>query len=289
MAYKINGNVVIDDSGQGFFENLPAVLTPTNVDPAEGELFGSPTNITLQATAFSGVYETHFASQWQIANALSFATANIVYDSGNSIPGANTITTDATLEVDGEYYWRVRYISNNNVFSQFSEPTSFTANIGPPDGLGCPYLGGYFTGNVDIGGGVCYYLIVAPNATGCACCVWKTSVTATGGTGACNGYLNTYTYLNNVSHPAGNFTATRTIGGYSDWYLASCDELLTMYSNKDSMPAGEGYGTTCAYWSSTERDDNDAWNRNFSTGLDTSYRRKSYCNEVRAIRRHPIG
>jgi hypothetical protein len=45
------------------------------------------------------------------------------------------------------------------------------------------------------------------------------------------------------------------IGGYSDWYLPSRDELSLLFANKEAIGGLGGY----AYWSSSEGDSNNAW------------------------------
>lgn len=290
MAYQINGNVVIDDSGNGIFENLALVQKPTNVDPTEGEdVLGS--NISLLFSNFATLYPNvaHSYTVFEVANALSFASANIVH-SGN-VDGSNTVYFDNNVVID-TFYWRAKYIDNRGNNSEFSDASSFnvTSLYPPPDGLGCPYQGGFFTGNVDIGGGVCYYLILSPNATGCACCQWKTTQTLTASSSRCNGYDNTYTYLNNATHPAGNFTATRTISGYSDWYLPAIDELIELYNNKDSLPAGELWSSelsTGFHWSSTRYSNYAACRKSFCSGAEDRYG-STYTLRLRAIRRIPI-
>ena len=156
-----------------------------------------------------------------------------------------------------------------------------------PTTLGKVFEGGYNTGVVDIGGGVCYYMLLSPNATGCTICQWKTTRTSTAGTcSTVNGYLNTYGAMQNATHPAGNWTATRSINGYSDWYLPAISETGTMYTNKGSMPSGEGFASS-NYWSSTEYTTSCACYRIFSSG-GASYSFKTFTNRVRALRRSRI-
>jgi hypothetical protein len=165
-------------------------------------------------------------------------------------------------------------ISMNCFYGKSSGPTT----------LGQVFAGGYYTGVVDIGGGVCYYMLVAPNATGCASCRWKTTRTSTAGTDSTvDGYLNTRPAMENATHPAGNWTATRTIAGYSDWYLPAISETGTMYTNKGSMPSGQGFAAAY-YWSSTQRNAADACSRYFYTGF-TGFPRKTDTCRVRALRR----
>lgn len=129
----------------------------------------------------------------------------------------------------------------------------YGASAGPST-LGEVFEGGYYTGTITAASSS-YFLILSPNATGCACCQWKTTQTDSGmPTDLVNGYNNTYTYLANADHPAGNFTATRSINGFVDWYLPAQDEVTQMVTNKASMPAGQGYPgfPDRDYWTSTE-------------------------------------
>lgn len=291
MAYQINGNVVIDDSGNGIFENLALVQKPTNVDPTEGEnVYGS--NITLLFSNFATLYPNvaHSYTVFEVANASSFASANIVH-SGN-VDGSNTVYFDSNVVID-TFYWRAKYIDDRGNNSEYSLPTSFTlAGLTvPPDGLGCPFQGGYFSGNIDIGGGVCYYIVVSPNSTGCACCQWRPTRTVTSGvTSTVNGFTNTYGPLDNANHPAGNWTATRTIDGFTDWYLPSQSEVVQLYTNKGSMPVGEGYASGL-YWSSTQGPAGPGGQRIFSPSLVngcpiySDY--KEEIKRLRAVRRVP--
>jgi hypothetical protein len=265
--------------------DVEIVLTPTNVDPANAATGVTFTNPVLEGSPYYSLYGKPKANgQWQISNTSNFSTT--VVDqvvSGTAV----TYTTSVTLPEVVKHYWRVRYQDSDGVFSNYSTPTEFTTILNPPTTLGQSYQGGYYTGVIDIGGGVCYYLIVAPNATGCACCAWKTTRTATSGTGSCvNGYTNTRSPMENATHPAGNWTATRTISGYSDWYLPARDELNIMYTNKGSMPAGESFAAD-NYWSSTEISAYYACGQFFSTG-NGGCNLKTSNFRVRAVRRSPI-
>ena len=160
--------------------------------------------------------------------------------------------------------------------------SNFYSKTAAPGGLGCFYGGGYYTGAVASPAN--YYLIVAPQADGYGCCFWKPSMGTTGSTSCTDGYFNTYTYLNNATHPAGQFTATRTINGFSDWYLPARNELNLMYQNGSSMPAGQGY-LDDEYWSSTEVNSNNACRQIFPTDGRQGEARKDECLSTRAVRR----
>jgi hypothetical protein len=148
--------------------------------------------------------------------------------------------------------------------------------------LGGPLCGGYYFGAVSSPAN--YYIIIAPNATGCACCQWKTTMGSSASTGSCtDGYANTYNGLAATIHPAGNWTATRSIGGFSDWYLPARDELNLVYTNRNSAPSGEGFAAGI-YWSSTEYTCQSACIQNFADGC-LGFNFKFSDNRVRAVRR----
>jgi hypothetical protein len=262
------------------------IITPTNVSPANNatEIGRNP---TLEASPFFHAYGKPKANgQWQISNTSNFSTF-VVNDTVSGTANTYTITTD--LSVSTTLFWRVRYQDSDGIFSDFSTPTQFaTAASFPPTTLGESFEGGFYTGVINIGGGVCYYLLIAPNASGCASCQWKTTRTTTSGTDSCvNGYTNTYGPMDNATHPAGNWTATRSISGFSDWYLPARDELNIMYTNKGSMPVGEGFAGEL-YWSSTEYSANAACFQSFFNGV-ISILNKTTCNcRFRAVRRSPV-
>jgi hypothetical protein len=163
------------------------------------------------------------------------------------------------------------------------------SNLGPPPTTrGQVYAGGYYIGVINAGVGS-YYVSISPNASGCInACQWKTTRTTTAGTTSLvDGYSNTWGPMDNATHPAGNFCATRSIGGYADWYLPAKDELNTMYVNKGSMPAGEGFAAIF-YWSSTERLASDACGQLFSNGTLSNSVKTSSGRCIRAVRRSPI-
>ena len=165
-------------------------------------------------------------------------------------------------------------------------PTITPTPTPTPVALGASICGCFYTGKITAAA-TTNDLIVAPNASGCAQCQWKTAATTTSGTTSCvDGYANTYGPMNNASHPAGNFTATRTINSLSDWYMPARDELNIMYTNKNSMPSGEGFAVG-NWWSSTECSAYYACRQNFGDGsIGISF--KTTLNRVRAVRRVPV-
>lgn len=160
----------------------------------------------------------------------------------------------------------------------------YGASAGP--GIGDNLCGGYYTGTITVGAQE-YCLIVAPNSTGCASCQGATACVSSGATDTNDGYNNTYSFLNSSTYPAANYTATRSIGGFSDWYTPACNEMNQMYTYKNSMPGGQGYSSgffSGTYWSSTENYANRIWGREFGNG-SWFVMTKSFTLPVRAIRR----
>jgi hypothetical protein len=86
-----------------------------------------------------------------------------------------------------------------------------------------------------------------------------------------------------VKQGAGSYAAKicrdLTIGGYTDWYLPSKDELSQLYNNRNSI----GGFSSADYWSSSEGSIYSAWIQNFGVGSQTGSD-KSTLNYVRAVR-----
>jgi len=79
---------------------------------------------------------------------------------------------------------------------------------------------------------------------------------------------------------AADICANLSLGGYSDWFLPSKDELNLMYTNLEVYGVGSFNGLT--YWSSSESDDYLAWHQSF---LGHQYSNFKYNNlRVRAVR-----
>jgi len=113
---------------------------------------------------------------------------------------------------------------------------------------------------------------------------WFNNINASTGatlTGLGTGNENTNT--NVASQGAGSYAAKLcydlALGGYSDWYLPSKDELNELYLNRVAI----GGFTNNFYWSSTETTSNTAWSQFFGTGIQYDSH-KYYPYYVRAVR-----
>ena len=170
-------------------------------------------------------------------------------------------------------------------------------NTTNPTGLsiGDTYQGGiifYLDGN---GGG----LIAAPTDQSSAewgC--YGTTISGADGTAIGTGAQNTIDIELGctTTGTAADICANLTLGGYSDWFLPSKDELNLMWTNladsdgngfvggpSDTNNIG-GFAANSSYWSSTELDAFHAWYQYFTNGLQYSgYYKNDYFN-VRAVR-----
>ena len=70
------------------------------------------------------------------------------------------------------------------------------------------------------------------------------------------------------------------LGGYSDWYLPSKDELNKLYINRIAI----GGFANNYYWSSTEGDNYGAWVQNFPNGNQFNLSKSLGDLVVRAVR-----
>ena len=187
------------------------------------------------------------------------------------------------LEINTTYYLRA-YATNSNG-TGYGDELSFTTELE----IGYTYQGGiifYLDGN---GGG----LIAAPTdqSTGTDWGCDGTMISGADGTAIGTGAQNTIDIEAGctTSGIAADICANLTLGGYSDWFLPSKDELNKMYLN---IGQGNALGLNNIggfspnyYWSSTEFNYDFAWVQYFGNGYqdygnkDTNY----YVRSVRAF------
>ena len=175
-----------------------------------------------------------------------------------------------------------------------------TSNILPPFS---PSIGDFY------GGGIVYYLdgnggglIVAPSdqSSGAEWGCFGITVAGADGVSIGTGSQNTIDIVNascpantSGSSIAANICDTLTLGGYSDWYLPSRDELQDMYNERVAINAtanaNGGSSFSTVYWTSTESSfpfagNLNAWSQNLQTGGQSSTQDKYNNFSVRAIR-----
>jgi hypothetical protein len=96
------------------------------------------------------------------------------------------------------------------------------------------------------------------------------------------GQQNTTDIINgcNTNSIAAKICYDLILGGYSDWYLPSKDELNKIYINRNVF----GGFTPSVYWTSSENNTSFVWTQYFNNGYQGSIL-KNETHYVRAIRR----
>jgi len=131
------------------------------------------------------------------------------------------------------------------------------------------------------------YLEAAPNdespnpEEGWGC--WGVLISGADGTAVGTGEQNTIDIEAGCTTPgtAADRCANLVLGGYSDWFLPSKDELNLMYENLKVAEVG-GFADF-SYWSSSEYNASGAWNQHFSGGSQNP-NGKNGTERVRAVR-----
>jgi hypothetical protein len=126
-------------------------------------------------------------------------------------------------------------------------------------------------------------LIAAPSdqSTGAQWGCYGTEISGADLAAIGTGNQNTIDIMNGCSEAgiAARLCGDLVLGGYSDWYLPSVDELNKLYLNRVAIGGFAG----SYYWSSTESNLNDAWRQHFNDGFQVINYKLNALN-VRAVR-----
>jgi hypothetical protein len=196
---------------------------------------------------------------------------------------------------------------------------------GIPPSIGDAYQGGFFAGQIGVGGVATHNLVVGPVSTAQTTLAWKNANTATtDADSVIDGPQNTADLVvggSSTVYPCAHFCNDLVIGGFTDWYMPAKNELEICYFNlkptttsnntstginANAVPArasnytsGNPAQTSAAdfkstgaedfavtfYWSSTDATASSAWIQSFSNGYQFYGFIKTDPYKVRAIRR----
>lgn len=209
---------------------LPTVAfgLPSAVEPS-GTLSLSLTGTPLSAGASIASFEVM----------PSWGTPSTVTATGNA--GTKNLTATATV---GQVL-SVSVVAIDN----YGNRSAAVVHVSTVVAVGEAYGGGFYAGKIVIGANT-YSLIVSPKSSGeNSSKQWKTTNDTTSGTLSLNDGLTNSNAMNGDSHPAAQFCRTLSIGGYSDWYPPSRDELEICYRNlKPDTTANAVYASRMEKW-----------------------------------------
>jgi len=111
-----------------------------------------------------------------------------------------------------------------------------TLGPAPVPVVGSALGGGYFAGQIGVGGVATHNLVIGPVASAeNSSIAYKNANTATAGADSdIDGPQNTIDIVadgNSTVYPAGHFCNNLVIGGFSDWYMPAANELEICYYN----------------------------------------------------------
>jgi hypothetical protein len=259
---------------QETFTTLPIVI-PTVTTTAISLITGCTALSGGAVTSNGGAFLTARGICWSTSPNPTIAN-NFLQDTYAALGSFSSSITGLTLNTT--YY--VRAYATNSAGTAYGNELSFTTGSLC---IGQSYQGGVIA-YIDASG--IHGLIAAPSDQVSA--PWGCFGTTTGavGTAIGTGAQNTISIMNgcNTSGIAARVCDELVLGGYSDWYLPSKDELNQLYINRVAI----GGFTSVDYWSSTEGNAIAGCSQQFGGGLGSgnqfSTLHKTFSVGVRAVR-----
>lgn len=274
-----NGSVwtnMIGGATSGVFPSLAATVSASAILSTTAASGGNITSDGGAAVTARGVC-------WSITTSPTTALSTKTTDG----TGTGLFSSSITGLLPNTTYF-VRAYATNSSGTAYGSEISFTTNLA----IGDSYLGGIVgyilvSGDPGYNAGTLHGLIVASTiqGSGAGAIPWgcyPTIIPGADGTAIGTGNQNTIDIMAacaTAGIPA-RLCGDLVLGGYSDWYLPSKDELNKLYINRVAIG---GFGTAF-YWCSTENSDIYAWLQYFSTGLQSVAGKNSFGYSTRAVR-----
>jgi hypothetical protein len=307
LATKTNdgtGTGVFSSSITGLLENTTYYIRAYATNSA-GTAYGAQVSITIVPIVVPTITTTSVVSTSQTT---ATGGGNITNDGGGAVTsrgvcwsttanptillstktadgtGIGTFTSSITgLTANTTYY--IRAYATNSAGTAYGAQVSFSTTLA----VGQSYQGGkiayiFKSGDAGYISGQTHGLIAAPTdqSSGMQWYNGTNKITGATGTAIGTGNANTTAIVN--SQGAGSYAAKLcydlVLGGYSDWYLPSRDELNQLYINRLAV----GGFSNGDYWSSSEYSSTNAYEFNFTSGSISNYTKSYSADYVRAIR-----
>ena len=303
--------------GGGFTQNSPSANYTLILSDSGKQIFHPSTDTTARTFTIPANSSVAYPIGTELTVINQYGAGTVTLTSTDTLRLASTGSTGNALVATGNMAQLIKVTSTEwlvNGATKDDVPTT----------IGQAYGGGFYAGKINVSG-TQYYLIVSPKATGEASGkTWGTYGNTTGITSVINGPTNSASLAAlSADYQAANFCEGLTIGGFSDWYLPSKNELEVLYyflkpttdanntssgSNANAVSpepistnytsgspaqtsAGIGFrtGETDAfasdyYWSSTEYSSTFAWLQGFGDGYQSGLNKVNGLY-VRAVRR----
>lgn len=259
-----------------------AIASPTIITNA--------TKITSNSATFGGAINNALGYQIEERGIVYSTTPNPTLGSndkiriGKGIGTFETISDFELLQSNTTFYIRAyAVVAENNIsVSAYGNEVSFTTLSVGQAGRGGGIV--FFDKGDTIGGWQYLETATSDQSTGLA---WGCSVTSIPGTQFTvgSGEANTSLIVAGCNEPsfAAKLCNDLVLGGQTDWFLPSRNELF--YMRKNLYTNNQGNFTTGAYWSSTEAgSDNTAILLSFDNSVNTGSDGKANAYRVRAVR-----
>jgi hypothetical protein len=196
------------------------------------------------ATAGSGSASVTFTAPANVGGGAITGFTVVSTPDGLTGTGASSPITVSGLSNGTAYTFKV-FATN----AYGPSPLSAASNSATPAmQVGDAFGGGFFAGQIGVGGVATHNLVIGPVASAQTTdLAWKNANTATAGADSdIDGPQNTADMVadgNSTVYPAAHFCNDLTIGGFSDWYMPAKNELEVCYYNLKPGTASNSTGS----------------------------------------------